>query len=296
VGVFEESLGPRTQFDVNFRIGDIPVRVHPFFWLSALFLGYAGYADRPGFEKLTYLLVWAAVLFVSILVHELGHILMGRHFGSRGHILLTACCGLAIGSAELPERWQRNAVSLAGPGAGFVLAGLVAAVSWFLYPNFTMFVLGSLFHIEVAIELDATLPAPLLAFAIINLLWVNIFWGLVNLLPIWPLDGGQVCREICQKYRGREGIYTSLVISIITAGSLAVLALAERIFLKDRPILFGGSLAPMFFFGILAGVSGYLLHILRRVGLDWEQQDEEPRAPWEQDPDWWKHGGEAWRD
>ena len=120
VGVVEDSLGPRTRFDLNFRVGDIPVRVHPFFWLSTVLLGLD--PKLPGIDKLTYLLVWAAVLFVSILVHELGHVLMGRTFGARGHILLTGFCGLAIGSSELPERWQRNAVFLAGPGAGFLLA------------------------------------------------------------------------------------------------------------------------------------------------------------------------------
>ena len=31
-----------------------------------------------------------------------------------------------------------------------------------------------------------------------DLLFVNIFWGLVNLLPVFPLDGGQISRELFQ--------------------------------------------------------------------------------------------------
>ncbi len=296
VGVVEDSLGPRTRFDLNFRVGDIPVRVHPFFWLSTVLLGLD--LKRPGIDKLTYLLVWAAVLFVSILVHELGHILMGRYFGSRGHILLTGFCGLAIGSAELPERWQRNAVSLAGPGAGFLLAGIVGAVAWSVYPDYTLFALGFLIRIIVSIDPDAVIPEPLLGHAIFILLWVNIFWGLVNLLPIWPLDGGQVCREVCQKYRGRDGVHTSLIISIATAAGIAVLALIEIMMKKPLvPFLsFGQSWFAVLFFGLLAAGSWQLLRHVRRVGPNWDQQDEEPRAPWEQDADWWKHGGGAWRD
>ena len=291
VGVVEDSLGPRTRFDLNFRVGDIPVRVHPFFWLSTVLLGLD--PKLPGIDKLTYLLVWAAVLCVSILVHELGHVLMGRTFGARGHILLTGFCGLAIGSSELPERWQRNAVFLAGPGAGFLLAGLVTTISWFIYPDFTLFALGFLFHVLVPVGPDTTIPPPLIVHAIVNMLWVNIFWGLVNLLPIWPLDGGQVCREVCQKYRGRDGVYTSLVISIATAAGFAVLALIEIMMKKPlvRFLSFGGSWFAVLFFGLLAAGSWQLLQHVRRVGPNWENPDEEPRAPWEQDADWWKQGG-----
>ena len=32
--------------------------------------------------------------------------------------------------------------------------------------------------------------------AIWDMLWVNIYWGLVNLLPVYPLDGGQIAREL----------------------------------------------------------------------------------------------------
>jgi Zn-dependent protease len=290
MAVIEEGLAPPTRFDWNFRIGDIPVRVHPFFWLVAVLIGLD--LERPGFDKFTYLLVWVAVEFFSILVHELGHVLMGRYFGSRGHILLTGVCGLAIGSAELPHRWQRNAVSFAGPGADFLLAALVAGVSWFFYPEYTLSLLGSLVRLELEYS---TQPPLILGYAIWCLLWLNIVWGLVNLAPIWPLDGGQITREICQKYQGRDGMQTSLVISIATAGGLAVLGLVE--FLTKRTLLFGPSLLPVVFFAILGVGSWQLLQHVRRAGPDWDQPDQDYREPWEQDPDWWKHGGgETWRD
>ena len=68
-----------------------------------------------------YLVLWIICVFVSILIHEMGHVLMGRLFGAEGHIVLYSFGGLAIGSKRLADRWQRIAVSFAGPLAQFIL-------------------------------------------------------------------------------------------------------------------------------------------------------------------------------
>jgi Zn-dependent protease len=271
--MFEDSLAPRTPYDLNFWIGDIPVRVHPYFWLS------------------TELLAWAAILLVSILVHELGHVLMGRYFGSRGHIILTGFCGLAVGSSNLPSRGQRIAVYLAGPAAGFLLAAVVVAISWIYNPGITLFLLGQLIHVLIVPERFGVgdIPPPIVIFIISNLMWVNIFWGLVNLLPIWPLDGGQVSREICETCRGRDGMLHSVQISFFTAVGFALLALVEM--LNKKPLFpyfsLGGTLFSVVFFGLLAYNSWQLMQFIRRAGPDLMEQ-ETPREPWEQDADWWK--------
>jgi Zn-dependent protease len=292
VNLIENSLAPPTRFDLNFRIGDIPVRVHPFFWLSTVVLGWNSPGD--GRDKLIHLLIWVALVFISILIHELGHILMGRWFGNRGHIVLAGFCGLAVGSADLPRRGQRIAVSLAGPGAGFVFAALVAGISWLKYPDVTLFLLGGLFGIRPALEAGIAVPPELLLFTIGDLLWINVFWGLVNLLPIWPLDGGQVCREICAHYRRRDGMRLGLYISLGTALGLGGMALIE--FFRKQPLRpffsFGDSLFPTLFFALLAIGNWQLLQVVNRFGPNFErqEQDQEPLAPWEQDADWWKRG------
>src|SRR5450755_602004 len=124
--------GARTRSDLSFRLGDIPVRVHPYFWLTTALLGLN--TRLSGIDILIYLLIWTAIVFVSISVHELGHVLMGRYLGSRGHIILTGMCGLAVGSSNLPRRGQRIAVLLAGPGAGILLAALIAGLFWLYNP------------------------------------------------------------------------------------------------------------------------------------------------------------------
>lgn len=300
MNLFDESLAPPTRFDLHFRVGDIPVRVHPFFWISTVLLGYQ--KNLQGIDVLIYIVVWAAVLFVSILVHELGHILMGRYFGNRGHIVLTGFCGLAIGASDLPKRWQRIAVSLAGPGAGFLLGALVIGCCWLYDPSLTLLLLNAVLKTHFSVGELTAFPPLLVLFALLNLIFINFFWGLVNLLPIWPLDGGHICREICEHYRDREGMRLSLMISLGVAVGFAALAATEK--LLGRPPLpflpflsFGESwLFGLLFFAILALQSWQLLQFLKRAGPDWDEHEREPRAPWEQDADWWKRGENPWRD
>jgi Zn-dependent protease len=220
-----------TQFDLHFRIFGIPVRVHPMFWLFSAILGW-NYI-RAGLE---YVLLWVGCTFISILVHELGHIFMGQAFGNRGHIVLYSFGGLAIGSNREPYRWQRIAVSLAGPLAGFVLFGLVLLFDRFALPR---------------IDLEGKMML-LLEVAVDMLLFMNLIWGLLNLLPIWPLDGGQISQEICTGVSARNGMRVSLGISFALSALLAVHSLLAA---NGRPLLpflpFGGTYSAIFF-GLLA--------------------------------------------
>ena len=62
-------------------------------------------------------------------------------------------------------------------------------------------------------------------FFVRNMLWVNIVWGLVNLLPVYPLDGGRISRELCTLNHPRRGVILSLQISIGVAIAMAVFGL-----------------------------------------------------------------------
>jgi Zn-dependent protease len=61
-----------------------------------------------------------------------------------------------------------------------------------------------------------------------DLLWVNIFWGLINLLPLFPLDGGHIAREILVSQDPQNGWIRSLWVSVFTGGALVVFALWRR--------------------------------------------------------------------
>ncbi|NQT37656.1 MAG: site-2 protease family protein, partial [Planctomycetes bacterium] len=210
----------RTQGDLNFAILGFPVRVHPFFWLIAVLLG------RPMQSRLQEMLIWVTVVFVSILVHELGHAMVMRWYGFRPWITLYGMGGLASydqgqahGSAGLQPRGQ-ILISAAGPAAGFFLAGLILGMAY-LSGSLRGFVRDEIFGFWPEISVQS----KYLAFFLRQMIWVNVGWGLINLLPVYPLDGGHICREILSLRNPRAGIERSLVVSVGVGAMMAVYAL-----------------------------------------------------------------------
>jgi Zn-dependent protease len=215
---------PRTNYDLHFRLFGIPVRVHPLFWLVALFSGARG-DMRP---KETF--IWMAAMFVSILIHEMGHAVAILYYGFRPWITLHWLGGLASHDrgfsdsyGDFGEQHTRPAtqivISLAGPAAGFVFAGLIVA-SIFLAGEKVSFTLGWPYIFDWYFS-DMNENLEYLFHALI---FINIFWGLINLLPVYPLDGGQVSRELFLVANPGRGIEWSLQLSIVAAIGIAVYA------------------------------------------------------------------------
>ncbi len=204
-----------TRYDLRWRMFGTPVRVHPMFWLINIVLGWDE-AMSPRGGGLPVLALWVGCVFVSILIHEFGHVLVGRLFGSHGYIVLYSMGGLAVGSNQLSRRWQRIAVSFAGPFAEFVLLGGILVAYYFLTPHISP-------RWEPYVE-------KMLWFMVI----INLIWGLLNLLPIWPLDGGQIAREICQALMPQRGTLFSLGLSMVVSGILALHILMAS---QGRPLL-----------------------------------------------------------
>lgn len=251
----------RTQFDLNFRLLGTAVRVHPMFWILSAFLG------QSFFERgIEFLLLWIACVFISVLIHEMGHVLMGRLFGSDGHIVLYSFGGLAIGSNLLSSRWQRIAVLFAGPLAQLVFWGFV----WLLRNRLLVGPQGGSDYLHVALD---------------QLDWINWYWPLLNLLPIWPLDGGQITREVLVWLAPRRGIRVALGISLVTAGLLAINSLAAHSGRELIPYLPAGGLYTALFFGLLALNNLFELQQLGQERPRWED-DEPPR--WDRDRDSWE--------
>lgn len=187
----------KTQYDVTFSIMDIPVRIHPFFWLVMLMFSLGGRGDNffPN------LISWGLAIFVSILAHEMGHAMVGKMFGSeRVHIVLHGFGGLTYG-ARGRNRFEEIQVAAAGPGMGFLIA-IPFAISFVKTPFGQMWIAAKLPFLNdpvqrfVAATGGTTHIHIYLLLFIYSMLWVNVMWGLFNLLPVYPLDGGQICNEI----------------------------------------------------------------------------------------------------
>jgi Zn-dependent protease len=201
-----------TRFDLRWRMFGTPVRVHPMFWLMSLILGY----DATIRDGIGYVLAWVGCVFVSVLLHEFGHVWMGRLFDSHGYIVLYSFGGLAVGSNQLPSRGQRILVSLAGPLIQLVLLALI----WFTR--------DWLLNLVPVAERVAAYRVWLMLFEI------NLLWPVLNLLPIWPLDGGRISREIFEGLMPARGTAFSLGVSMVVAGFLAAHELMAS---KGRPLL-----------------------------------------------------------
>jgi stage IV sporulation protein FB len=294
--MFLEDPG-QSSYDLQFRLFDTPVRVHPSFWIGAVIFGW-GTLKRDG---LFFLLIWVACLFVCVLVHEFGHVIAGRIFGRPGRILLYGMGGLATSHGGLRNRWQQIAVSLAGPGAGFLLlaAVMLAIVPRVGLENALLAPYRIIFDRYHDPQFGVEDFGPVLWAVVWNLLSVNLILGLFNLLPVWPLDGGMVCRELCQLANPGPGLRISLIISLVTATVLAVNAISPELRKSPADPNPGGFIpylpADMFvvaFMGILAVGSYMLLQTARpsRGPSRYDDDDHRDRVPWERDADWWKRG------
>lgn len=221
---------PRSQYDLYLRLFGIPLRIHPLFWGVTLLLGIGG-RDTPPVQFIT----WMIAVTVSIIVHELGHAFTQRHFGGRPRIVLYSLGGLAI--CEDCDRSTRSQIliSLAGPFAGFAFAFAILVLLRLLGFGFGVtvgdasFVSGPVPDVGISL-LGAglywqRLPTEAANMLLLNFLWINILWGIVNLLPIYPLDGGQISRELCQIGNPRGGIVLSLQISTVAAIAMALFGL-----------------------------------------------------------------------
>jgi membrane-associated protease RseP (regulator of RpoE activity) len=154
----------------HFRLFGIPVRVEPVFLVVMALLGL-----QLAEEDWRLVLIWVGVAFVSILVHELGHALTLKAFGQRSQIHLQGFGGVTLSQRRL-TRNRSIAVSVAGSLAALLLLWLPARTlngSDWIREQSTWVQNGVLFAA-----------------------YVNLWWSVANLLPIRPLDGGNVATEL----------------------------------------------------------------------------------------------------
>jgi Zn-dependent protease len=255
-----------TPYDLRFRLLDIPVRVHPLFWMVMAVLGFEEY-------NLPAVAIWIGCAFVSILVHEFGHGLMAKHFHGSPSIVLYGMGGLCYSQGERAPS-ERLAVILAGPGAGFVLCAVTLlgfSAAFGLNGGEHLAVAGRFFHLDVdpAGFLGAISKFPSeTAFRIYwDLFQINLLWGLINLLPIWPLDGGQATQVVLSMVDRRNGTRRGHIISLVTAGCLAVMA-ASR----------GSDFFLPIFFGMFAFINFQVLQSLQQAQSFGVYHDD----------DWWR--------
>ena len=161
----------------GFQFGSIrgtTIRVETsFLILIAFFVLFSMQSGTP----IEHALLWIPVVFLSVLLHELGHasILGLLRFGP-SEIALAGMGGFTQ-NRRRSKPWQEVLVSLAGPITSFLLA----ALAWWVLSAFPL----------------ATRDPMLRAFMPL-MVRANISWGILNLLSVHPLDGGQALRNFAR--------------------------------------------------------------------------------------------------
>ncbi len=168
--------------------------IHPVFWLFAAIIGWVNSMTMAG------TLIWVVVIFVSVVVHEAGHALSGLAFNQRVRIELVPFGGMTYRLGSKLKLWQEFIVVFNGPIFGFALAGLA-------------------YLIQQRLPAGNSSELSLFAYAVNITLVANIFWSLINLVPVLPLDGGHLLSIILESIFGTPGIkaavYVGIVISVL---------------------------------------------------------------------------------
>jgi Zn-dependent protease len=180
---------------IRFSIFRIPVEVQPFFWVTLVIIGGALRADSSA--EIFRILLFVIAGFVSILIHELGHALSARAYGAHSRITLQAFGGYAAFTGVRLNRRQSFLVTAAGPAIQIVLGLLVMGL-------FRM------------------LPEQMNqngAYFLGTLMLISFFWAILNLLPVIPLDGGQMLNALLGPERIKITLWISIIVAV-TAGLL----------------------------------------------------------------------------
>jgi stage IV sporulation protein FB len=187
---------------LRFRLFGMPVIVRGSFLVIAALIGFMGVGDAAQ------TVAWIAIVFVSILIHELGHAVTARMFGSGVVIELNGLGGLTRWSVPEGEitPGRRSLIAASGSAVGLAFGGIV----WLVATQFAPY-------------------PPLTAFILENLIYVNVFWGLLNWLPIRPLDGGHLLESLLEKVAPRRAEMIARVIFTLTAAGALALAIRLRL-------------------------------------------------------------------
>lgn len=207
----------------EFRLGRIPVRVRFGHFAFSAILAFLVVSNRGGgtswpYSQLTtpgtaeygaallaVVAIWVGIVFVSALVHELGHAVAAAAYGYRPEIELVWMGGQTMPNANETIPWNKQVLlTLAGPAAGLALAAV--AFLW----------------------LPVAAPGTPVRYVIANLLGANIVWAVLNLIPLLPLDGGHVALAVFMRFFGNRGFILSQLLGFAVAAAATLFAVSVR--------------------------------------------------------------------
>jgi Zn-dependent protease len=179
---------------MKFSLFGIPVSVHWSFLIVAVF----GFGR---FDEVAEIAAWTAAVFVAVLLHESGHAFTARGYGASGVTMtLFALGGL---TSWVPRRDMSAAKQFVVSAAGSAL-GIAAGLALFWLRDQGLF---------------ADLPSWAGAF-VNTFILVGLFWGVLNWIPLLPLDGGHMLQHGLAIFAPRQAPRIALVVSAVVGAGL----------------------------------------------------------------------------
>ncbi len=161
------------------RVLGTEVKVHVTFLLLLAFL-FVNTQAQAGPAAAIAMATLFVGLFLCVLLHEFGHILMARRFGIRTPDVLLLPIGGVARLERIPEEpGQELLIALAGPAVTVALAGILYLV---------LRLVG-----DPVLWNDGDLNSPTI---VKQLFYMNVLLLGFNLLPAFPMDGGRVLRAL----------------------------------------------------------------------------------------------------
>lgn len=217
-------------------IHGIDVRVHITFPLIVLWVAFDwGTGTYLGWTGAIYGVALVLLLFVCVVLHELGHSLMAMRYGVKvKDIVLLPIGGVAQMRRMPSEPRQELLVALAGPAVN-------VAISVFLAAIFLASTAGRLPYVWRLLRMALHPSAQGL---LVYLLLANVGMAVFNMLPAFPMDGGRVLRALLAMRLGnmRATTIAARAGQLIAVGFLAAAAyLFSPILLLVGLFIFGGA-------------------------------------------------------
>lgn len=161
----------------------VEIRVHISFALVLLLAG-VGQRNLSAIDPARGIAL-VAIIFGAVILHELGHALVGRHSGIPARaIVLLPIGGVTIfdeTQPAIPQNWKRDIrIAVAGPVVNFLVGGISAILVGAAAP-------------QARVWADTYVSSNNLPH---SLVWANFWLAIFNLLPAYPMDGGRVLRAI----------------------------------------------------------------------------------------------------
>ena len=161
------------------RLAGTYIRIHITFLLLLVWIG-AIYYQRGGPEQAIEGVVFVALLFLCVLLHELGHVFAAKYFGVNTNDVTLWFFGGIASLERIPEKPSEEFfIAIAGPLVNVVIAAVLIGI----------------FGAQLDPDNLERLQDPAVSMAA-KLAAANIFLVLFNLIPAFPMDGGRVLRSL----------------------------------------------------------------------------------------------------